>query len=54
MIVAHVGPPAARQGGPAGYLAQLQSALDTYGTGHHEVRLPARRFIGRGTGCGGA
>ena len=41
MIVAHVGPAVGRQGGPAGYLAQLQSALDAYGTGHHDVRLPA-------------
>lgn len=41
MIVAHVGPPVARQGGPAGYLAQLQLALDAYGTGRHDVRLPA-------------
>lgn len=36
----HVGPPAGRQGGPAGYLAQLQAAFDLYGHGSHEVRLP--------------
>jgi glycosyltransferase involved in cell wall biosynthesis len=41
MIVAHVGPAIGRQGGPAGYLAQLQAALDNYGTGHHDIRLPA-------------
>ena len=41
MIVAHVGPPVGRQGGPAGYLAQLQLALDAYGAGQHDVRLPA-------------
>ena len=35
MIVAHVGPPAARQGGPAGYLAQLAARHSmTYGSGH--------------------
>ena len=40
MIIAHVGPPVGRQGGPAGYLAQLQSALNAYGSGPHDVRLP--------------
>ena len=46
MIVAHVGPPVGRQGGPAGYLAQLRLALDVYGTGHHDVRLPAAASSG--------
>ena len=41
MTVAHLGPPPGRQGGPAGYLAQLDAALAD-GSGAHRVLLPAR------------
>jgi glycosyltransferase involved in cell wall biosynthesis len=34
MIVAHLGPPAMRQGGPAGYLAQLARAMALEADGH--------------------
>ncbi len=42
MTVGHLGPPLARQGGPAGYLMQLESALAAGGAGRHRVILPAR------------
>lgn len=41
MIVAHLGPPTGRRGGPAGYLAQLQGALAGHGSGSHRVLLPS-------------
>ncbi|MDP1569812.1 MAG: glycosyltransferase family 4 protein [Vicinamibacterales bacterium] len=41
MIVAHLGPPLGRTGGPGGYLAQLRAALEAFGSGGHDVRLPA-------------
>ena len=40
MIVAHVGPPPRRIGGPAGYLNQLQSAASTDAHPRHDVRFP--------------
>jgi glycosyltransferase involved in cell wall biosynthesis len=40
MIVAHVGPPPRRIGGPAGYLHQLQSGASTDFQPRHEVRFP--------------
>jgi glycosyltransferase involved in cell wall biosynthesis len=40
MIVAHIGPPLARTGGPAGVLLQLKSGLSRTGSGGHIVRLP--------------
>lgn len=40
MTVAHLGPAPERQGGPAGYLAQLARAFAVYGTGSHTVLLP--------------
>jgi glycosyltransferase involved in cell wall biosynthesis len=40
MIVAHLGPPLRRQGGPAGYLSQLAGAL-AGDTGTHTVLFPA-------------
>jgi glycosyltransferase involved in cell wall biosynthesis len=43
MIVAHVGPPLARTGGPAGYLYQLQSAAAAEPSSRHDVRFPAAR-----------
>ena len=43
MIVAHVGPPLARTGGPAGYLYQLQSAAADAPSARHEVRFPVAR-----------
>ena len=43
MIVAHVGPPLARTGGPAGYLYQLQSAAAANPSARHDVRFPAAR-----------
>src|SRR5258705_7965792 len=43
MIVAHVGPPLARTGGPAGYLYQLQSAAAEAEASRHEVRFPVAR-----------
>ncbi|MFP5378371.1 MAG: glycosyltransferase [Vicinamibacteria bacterium] len=42
MIVAHLGPPLGRMGGPGGYLAQLDAALAAHGTGGHTVLLPPR------------
>jgi glycosyltransferase involved in cell wall biosynthesis len=42
MIVAHIGPPLGRGGGPAGYLAQLASAADAHGAGAHQLLFPAR------------
>ncbi|MEW6320188.1 MAG: glycosyltransferase family 4 protein [Acidobacteriota bacterium] len=41
MIVAHLGPPLGRLGGPSGYLAQLASAVEAQGTGDVRVLLPA-------------
>ena len=41
MTAAHLGPAPARVGGPAGYLWQLQRALDTYGTGDNVILLPS-------------
>ena len=50
MIVAHVGPPLARTGGPAGYLHQLQSAASEAPTSRHDVRFPvARRALSPAT-----
>src|SRR4051812_37090594 len=43
MIVAHVGPPLARTGGPAGYLYQLHSAATAKPSVRHEVRFPAAK-----------
>ena len=43
MVVAHVGPPLARTGGPAGYLYQLQSAAAARPSARHEVRFPAAK-----------
>src|SRR5689334_6303226 len=40
MIVAHVGPPPRRIGGPAGYLHQLQSGAFTDPQPRHDVRFP--------------
>jgi glycosyltransferase involved in cell wall biosynthesis len=40
MIIAHLGPPPGRQGGPSGYLAQLKRALDVHGAGEHHVLFP--------------
>jgi glycosyltransferase involved in cell wall biosynthesis len=40
MIVAHLGPASARQGGPAGYIAQLAAAIDAHGSGPHTVVFP--------------
>src|SRR5512138_3707339 len=40
MIVAHVGPPPRRIGGPAGYLHQLQSGASTDRQPRHVVRFP--------------
>src|SRR5262247_1773953 len=40
MIVAHVGPPPRRIGGPAGYLHQLQSGAFTDPHPRHVVRFP--------------
>src|SRR4029453_3856078 len=40
MIVAHVGPPPRRIGGPAGYLHQLQSGASTDPPPRHVVRFP--------------
>jgi len=40
MIVAHVGPPPRRIGGPAGYLHQLQSGASTDPRPRHAVRFP--------------
>src|SRR5215470_13735743 len=40
MIVAHVGPPPRRLGGPAGYLHQLQSGASTDPQPRHVVRFP--------------
>jgi glycosyltransferase involved in cell wall biosynthesis len=40
MIVAHVGPPPGRIGGPAGYLHQLQSGASTDPQARHVVRFP--------------
>ena len=40
MIVAHVGPPPRRIGGPAGYLHQLQSGASTDPQPRHVVRFP--------------
>lgn len=40
MKIAHIGPPLARTGGPAGYLLQLQAALANRPSGH-EVTFPA-------------
>jgi glycosyltransferase involved in cell wall biosynthesis len=41
MIVAHVGPPPRRIGGPAGYLYQLKTAATIDSTPRHDVRFPA-------------
>ena len=41
MIVAHLGPASAQQGGPAGYLAQLSRAVSEYGAGGHTVLFPS-------------
>src|SRR5258705_2176505 len=43
MSVAHVGPPLARTGGPAGYLYQLQSAAAEAPASRHDVRFPVAR-----------
>src|SRR4029450_2713103 len=40
MIVAHVGPPPRRIGGPAGYLHQLQAGASTDPQPRHVVRFP--------------
>src|SRR5882672_7062034 len=40
MIVAHVGPPTGRIGGPAGYLHQLKSAALADPRPRHDVRFP--------------
>ena len=40
MIVAHVGPPTRRIGGPAGYLHQLRSAARDDPYSRHDVRFP--------------
>src|SRR5262245_66192171 len=40
MIVAHVGPPPRRTGGPACYLHQLQSGASTDPQPRHVVRFP--------------
>lgn len=40
MIVAHVGPPPRRIGGPAGYLHQLQTGASTDSHPRHDVRFP--------------
>src|SRR5678809_380919 len=40
MIVAHVGPPPQRIGGPAGYLHQLQSGASTDPQPRHVIRFP--------------
>ena len=45
MIVAHVGPPLARTGGPAGYLYQLQSAAAEAPVARHDVRFPVARRV---------
>jgi glycosyltransferase involved in cell wall biosynthesis len=39
--IAHLGHGLARQGGPSGYLAQLDRAFRAHGTGAHDVLLPA-------------
>ena len=41
MIVAHVGPPPRRIGGPAGYLHHLQAGASTDPQPRHDVRFPA-------------
>jgi glycosyltransferase involved in cell wall biosynthesis len=41
MIVAHVGPPPRRIGGPSGYLHQLQAGASTDPHPRHDVRFPA-------------
>src|SRR5258705_8732630 len=43
MIVAHVGPPLGRTGGPAGYIHQLQSAAAGDTSPRHDVRFPNAR-----------
>src|SRR5438128_1563465 len=43
MIVAHVGPPVGRTGGPAGYLFQLQSAAAVDPAPRHDVRFPTAK-----------
>lgn len=48
MIVAHLGPPLGRMGGPGGYLAQLDAALAAHGTGGHTVLLPPRAAASAG------
>src|SRR5947207_3846419 len=41
MIVAHIGPPTSRTGGPAGYLHQLRAAATADPAPRHIVRFPA-------------
>jgi len=41
MIVAHIGPPTGRTGGPSGYLHQLKAAAAADPTPRHIVRFPA-------------
>jgi len=42
MRVAHIGPPLARRGGPAGYLLQLSAAVERFGrTSPHQLTFPA-------------
>src|SRR5262245_52148541 len=45
MIVAHVGPPPRRIGGPAGYLHQLQSGASTDPQPRHVVRFPEASML---------
>ena len=41
MRIAHIGPPLARRGGPAGYLWQLQAAAESFGQGaRHLLTFP--------------
>lgn len=41
MTVVHLGPPVGRGGGPAGYLAQLDTAIRLHGASGHAVHVPA-------------
>ena len=41
MNIAHIGPPMARRGGPAGYMLQLSQAAERYGNGSaHHLTFP--------------
>ena len=42
MRIAHIGPPLARRGGPAGYLWQLETAADLSVNPRHALTFPPR------------